>query len=306
MLIAKAYLRHRPVGLVSYGLARPAGPPGPLRLPIARPSCKVVHDPRNERLKLLGANANQLVHFRNLLAESSQIGKVTAYAIKGQKTLWESLGFRREGTIQGYFRDGSDASIWASYPKKERAQEPDRHQHESSLKTAQAKELLSEVRLPPGYTTRVVTPDEADKVADLMRSIFPVYPTPLTTEAIRQQIFSGASHFRCVCDAEGECVAVASAEFDHARLNAEMTDCATRPDQRGRGLMAFLVHRLERDVFLRHNIEDFYSLARAQETAMNCVFKKLGYAYQGRLINNCRMPSGWESMHIWCKRYSGL
>jgi hypothetical protein len=37
---------------------------------------------------------------------------------------------------------------------------------------------------------------------------------------------------------------------------------------------------------------------------VNCAFAKLGYKYTGRLVNNCRMPTGWESMNVWCKTSS--
>ncbi len=66
--------------------------------------------------------------------------------------------------------------------------------------------------------------------------------------------------------------------------------------------MARLLFRLELDVFEHCGISDFYTLARACEVSMNCVFAKLGYGYTGRLVNNCRMPTGWESMNVWCKR----
>ena len=58
---------------------------------------------------------------------------------------------------------------------------------------------------------------------------------------------------------------------------------------------------LEHEQYITGRIHDLYTLARADEVGMNCVFAKLGYAYTGRLVNNCRMPNGWESMNIWCK-----
>ena len=99
-------------------------------------------------------------------------------------------------------------------------------------------------------------------------------------------------------------VAAASAEIDHCNKNAEMTDCATRPSARGQGLMAYLLWMLENDLQELYNITDLYTIARADEVGMNCVFSKLGYIYDGRLVNNCRMPNGWESMNVWCRQTS--
>jgi len=238
------------------------------------------------------------------MRELATWGKVTAYARGGHRHQWEALGFRSEGNIRGFFRDGSDAAIWAAYPQPQRGHERDKHLHDACLAAAQNKGLLAQTVLPPGYTSERVTPHHAAEVAALMSSVFSVYPTCLSERHIDQLIRSGSSFFRCIRNAEQQMVAVASAEMDLIRKNAEMTDCATRPDQRGRGLMAYILRQLEADLNSHYQIVDLYSLARAQEVGMNCVFKKLGYSYQGRLINNCRMPSGWESMHIWCKRSS--
>ena len=58
----------------------------------------------------------------------------------------------------------------------------------------------------------------------------------------------------------------------------------------------------ENDIADLYGITDLYTLARADEIGMNCVFRKLGYDFCGRLVNNCRMPNGWESMNVWCKQ----
>jgi len=298
MLASTRNLQRRPAKVA---VAIPG--PGSSTFPLARPRCRVVHDRPNERLKLFGAHPGHLTELPDL-RQLAGLGKVTAYARGGHPRQWEALGFRREGNIQGFFRDGSDAAIWAAYPQVQRAQEPEKSVHDACLAVAQSKGLLGEAWLPAGYTSDLVGPGQAREVAALMRSIFPVYPTCLSDEQIERLIRSGCSVFRCVRNADNEIVAVASAEMDLVRKNAEMTDCATRPEERGRGLMAHILRQLEADLRLHYEIVDLYSLARAQETGMNCVFKKLGYGYQGRLVNNCRMPSGWESMHIWCKNSS--
>lgn len=268
------------------------------------PRSRLVHDRSNERLKLFGAHPAHLAELpalRNLQG----LGKVIAYARAGHRRQWEALGFRLEGSIRGFFRDGSDATLWAAYPQPHRGVEREKQLHEACLNLALSKELLLEARLPTGYTSELVAAEQAGEAAALLRKVFPVYPTSLTNEHIESVIRSGSNVFRCVRNAAQEMVAVASGEVDLIRKNAEMTDCATRPDQRGRGLMACILRQLEDDLRTRLQIIDLFSLARAQETGMNCVFRKLGYNYQGRLVNNCRMPSGWESMHIWCKRSSG-
>lgn len=54
-----------------------------------------------------------------------------------------------------------------------------------------------------------------------------------------------------------------------------MTDCATRADMRGRGFMAYLLTCLESDLRRLFQVTDLYTIARADEIGMNCVFAKL-------------------------------
>jgi putative beta-lysine N-acetyltransferase len=156
--------------------------------------------------------------------------------------------------------------------------------------------------LPPGYLSELAWGENARDIARLLRSTFSEYPDSLEEADIQRSIRRRDKLFRLIWLEGGPLVSVASAEVDRRRLCVEMTDCATRPDHRGRGLMAYLLSQLEQDVLRWTGIVHLYTLARAGETGMNCVFSKLGYGYAGRLVNNCRMPTGWESMNIWSKR----
>jgi putative beta-lysine N-acetyltransferase len=134
-----------------------------------------------------------------------------------------------------------------------------------------------------------------------MARTFKDYPTPISPDQISAAIHERTSHFRIVRDSTGALVACASAEIHHTRRSAELTDCATREDQRGKGLMSYILHALEEDLASDFSITDVYTIARAYEPGMNCSFAKLGYRYTGRLVNNCRMPDGFESMNVWCR-----
>ncbi|ODT63704.1 hypothetical protein ABS71_14000 [bacterium SCN 62-11] len=284
----------------------------PVRIPISVPPshsprgdhwpspCKVVRDLYNQRLKLIGAHPAHLSEIREL-EQLDGLGKVIVYARGGNRSQWQALGFRSEGTIPGFFSDAAEATIWASYPRPERGQEKGKHLHDTCLLLALSKPAIYRTSLPQGYSSQLLGPEEAAEAARLLRAEFPVYRTPLSNDHLLGAILWGTSLYRGVRAPDGALVAVASAELDGTRRNAKVTDCATRPDQRGRGLMAHLISQLESDLRRDYEITDLYTLARAQEVGMNCVFRKLGYSFQGRLINNCRMPFGWESMHIWCK-----
>jgi putative beta-lysine N-acetyltransferase len=271
---------------------------------------QAIFDPHNERMKLYGlapgdCTGPELWSLLNALTQHVQcISKVTVYARPKGRAVWRQNSFRHEGFIRGFFGDGADAHLWAYYTSSRRAVAAEERVHNEILALAQSKKTRSP-SLPAGYTCRLASGKDAPAVASLLRETFPDYPTPIRTATIEKQIITRANLFRLVYDGDGELAAVASAEIDHVRKNAEMTDCATVPEHRGVGLMAFILKSLEDDLRTEFGIRDVYTLARAGEAGMNCVFSRLGYDYAGRLINNCRMPDGWESMNIWCKRTAG-
>lgn len=292
--------------LVAEQTPEPTDSPVCLELPMGSPanSCPAVLDPYNERIKLYELSAEELCEIggTELKEPTNQVAtKVTAYAKPGGGAQWEELGFRREAVIKGFFEDGGDAHLYASYPDPERAESDCENQHRRGVEIARAKPLVVEPQLPEGFECRVAASKDASRIVDLMKETFDDYPSPIEQEIISQQIVTNANRFLMVEDGAGELAACASAEMDHARSSAEMTDCATRKQHRGRGLMAFILSQLERDIARRYNITDLYTIARADEVGMNCVFSKLGYGFSGRLVNNCRMPNGWESMNVWCK-----
>ena len=120
--------------------------------------------------------------------------------------------------------------------------------------------------------------------------------------ALEQAIHSN-SVFVLMEDGSKLCGA-ASLEVDKGYRSAEVTDCAVLPDYRGQGILATLVDRLEEEA--KHlELTCLYSLSRALQPGINMVLSAAGYRWYGRLINNCRICSGFEDMNIWQKFISG-
>lgn len=278
-----------------------------IQLGKAFPGSTAVYDSGNERIKVYEAQVQQFIGWNDCTILPKLAGKLIAYARPGERPSWLELGFVHEGTIRGYFRDGSDAHLWAGYTRSIRSQPADIEMTDQSLSIALGKSQPRQLapNLGAGYSSERARESEADEIAQLLRATFSQYPSPLEAEVIARQIRQSENCFRTIRDAQGQLAAVASAEMDHSRRSAEMTDCATRREHRGKGLMANLLWLLEQDVRHEFGIRDVYTLARAVEVGMNCAFSKLGYRFSGRLVNNCRMPLGWESMNVWCKRLSG-
>jgi len=270
---------------------------------------EAVLDFRNQRLKIYGARSDdfeQCVQLRELLtakADPSVVTKVTIYGRpEGPKPYgWQRRGFTYEGHIPGFHEDGSDAWMWAFYLAVDRGTEERTGEHDHIVAVASAKPPIRP-KLPLGYSSREAEPEDAKIITTLMHACFSEYPFPIDEERIANDIREKATHFRIVFDAQDQPVATASAELDHVRHSCELTDCATLSSQRGKGLMTLLLNELEEDVRKRFGMNCFYTLARADEPGINAAFAKLGYEYTGRLVNNCRMPNGWECMNIWGKR----
>ena len=271
-----------------------------IELPLETGSQALVYDAYNERMKLYGVRPQDIAEHAPTDVEEELASKITVYAPAGDDRQWKDIGFQKEAVIRGFFEE-EDAHLWAAYTSENREMSPRELEHQRTVELAMAKPVLEDAPLAAGFESDLASVEDSSEIATLLDNTFEDYPTPIDQDIIAEQIANEDNFFRIVRDADGQVAAVASAEMDHARMSAEMTDCATRPTARGQGLMAFILSTLETDIGRRFDIRDLYTIARADEIGMNCVFSKLGYAFEGRLINNCRMPNGWESMNVWCR-----
>ncbi|OPZ80752.1 MAG: N-acetyltransferase YodP [bacterium ADurb.Bin429] len=49
-------------------------------------------------------------------------------------------------------------------------------------------------------------------------------------------------------------------------------------------------------------LRSLFTLARATSVGINTAFSRLGYTYNGRLVNNCHIAGDWEDMNLWVTR----
>jgi putative beta-lysine N-acetyltransferase len=80
-----------------------------------------------------------------------------------------------------------------------------------------------------------------------------------------------------------------------------MTDFATLPEARGKGLAGVLLSEMEKNM-QRERIATAYTIARARSFGMNVVFARAGYTFAGTLVNNTNIAGGLESMNVWYKQ----
>lgn len=222
--------------------------------------------------------------------------RVLVFASAGDSETWTALGFLPEATIDGYWADGGSAVLWARTWGK-RVSDSGVAELVGMPTNSDAHDTYPP--LPVAWLCRVAEPDDAPALSALLGDMFAGYPIPDDPGSIRYALASGSVHGRLIFAPNGALAAYASAEFQPGAGSVEITDCATAPAWRGRGLMTHLVARLQEDladVFAR---ERAHALARADQPAMPRVFARLGWRCCGRLVNHFRVGDRWVSAQVW-------
>lgn len=235
------------------------------------------------------------------LARENGYGKIFA---KVPATLAEGFtgrGFEIEAEVPRFFH-GETALVVASLFLDPRRRQPASGSKGKGIidKAREAAQRPPNVGLPKEYTCDACTPGDVDEMAAVYRQVFESYPFPildpafLRTSMAEDTAFFGVRH-------QGRLVALASAEIDREERNAELTDFATIPEYRRKGLARFLLDTAER-LLHEMGIITGYTIARAASQGMNTVFARHGYRYGGTLVKNTNICGRIEDMNVWYKR----
>lgn len=259
-------------------------------------------DQYNQRLRVYNYEATDyeaLILKLRWLAEANGLDKIICMAFPRDWERFLRHGYVLEAILK-YYHGGEDALVMSKFRSQERLTSPNLMQEILLIEDILSREPMPGPRHPaPEHHVRLAQPDDIGPLIDLFRSIFRTYPTPLIHRSYLENVFQTESLF-AVCEHDGAIVAAASAEM-HPRVRAaELTDCATRADARGRGLMSALLQRLESEL-KRRDFICAYTMARARSFGMNAVFHQLGYEFNGRLVNNCDIFGAYEDMNIWVR-----
>lgn len=264
---------------------------------------KVYLDLFNRRIRVVnysGPDIAGLVRRLEYLARANQFDKVF---LKARADEWEKFlphGFMLEGIFKYYFQ-GEHAYCLSRFYSQERRLSFRYEEEDEIMAKAHELEVLKELpQIPEGYSLRAAVPGDIPEICELYSKVFKTYPIPLNQPPYLEMLMA-MDYIFLVIEHEGRIVSCASADIDLNNKNAEITDCASLPECRGKGLMAAIIAALEEELKTRE-IGCLYSLARALSPGMNMVFKKLGYTYSGRLVNNCDIFGKMEDMNLWVKK----
>ena len=261
----------------------------------------VHHGPANDRAYLmkLGADAEPAVVATALdeLAVEKDYGKIVAKVPAPARADFAAAGYCCEATIPRPAGD-DDIHFMAKYRASQRAEMQDAEQVRRVLAAAEAKAAEPEAADSP-LPCRAATPTDAEAMADVYRQVFASYPFPIDDPGYLRRTMAEHVAYFGAWD-EGRPVALSSAEMDPAGGCVEMTDFATLPAYRGRGLATALLTRME-EAMRERGLDLAYTIARAVSFGMNITFARCGYCFGGTLTNNTQIAGRLEDMNIWYK-----
>lgn len=261
---------------------------------------EVLVDNINGRLKILAypCLSAKAITDTVVFARAAGLGKVMSNCRSKHLPPFQNCGFKIEGMINGYFK-GEDAYCVALFIDQQRAVPVDQAAADIILRRCveEPKRFAGEANHP--YIIRNAEAADIPQMIQLFASVFATYPSPVFSSDYLRQVINTQILFKVAVE-KGQIISIASADVDKSNLIAEITDCATYPEHRGRGILPHLILALEYD--LEHKgFLNLYSLSRAINPGINQAFSKLDYQYGGRLVNNCHICEGFEDMNIWVK-----
>ncbi|PKM50515.1 MAG: putative beta-lysine N-acetyltransferase [Firmicutes bacterium HGW-Firmicutes-7] len=263
---------------------------------------KLFVDFQNSKLKLIKYTGDLIKVISNTIDMCGKygLGKIIATVHEGDHQAFLNNGFVQEAVIEGYFKGSIGYNVSYFYDR-ERAISHRISEEDKIIEMAKEYEEPYKPLENSRFSIRTATIEDADAMANLYDEVFKTYPTPMhDAEYIKDVILNDEVFFKVV-EFDHQIISAASADMNHELLNAEMTDCATLQEFRGKGLLGELVYHLEASL-KEKKFMTLFSIARAISPGINIVFSKHGYHYVGRQINNSNIMGTLEDMNIWVKR----
>jgi putative beta-lysine N-acetyltransferase len=263
----------------------------------------IQHGPHNNRIYVMHLNTTDvpgLLASLDALARQKGYGKIFAKIPAPVRPLFSAAGYVEEAMVPNLFNGRTNGFFMAKYVLAERQMiSPADERLQDAF--AREKDLVNPVSRTETADINVVAcrPSDAGEMSVFYRQTFRSYPFPIhQADYLNRMIAEGVRYF-CIRLAGG-IAAMAAAEIDAGAENVEMTDFATQPEWRSKGLAGRLLRHMETTV-AEKGIKTAYTITRAGSEGMNRVFLCRGYQYAGWLTNNTQIGGKIESMIVWYK-----
>lgn len=261
------------------------------------------HGKYNDRIylmKLSFSDFPDIIYELDKMAQDNGYSKICAKVPQYAKDDFLKKGFIVEAHIPNFYNGKEDVFIMGKFFNKQRIYNEKLEDTDKVLQEARKRAAERKIIKPgAGYYYKICEAPDAPEMAEVYKRVFETYPFPIHDPGYivgtmnKNVLYFGIWH-------EGKIIALSSSEMDIQSGNTEMTDFATVPEYRGKGLSVFLLQLMESEVRKRQ-IKTTYTIARALSFGMNITFSKMGYCYSGTLINNTNISGHFESMNVWYK-----
>ncbi|NCC51108.1 MAG: putative beta-lysine N-acetyltransferase [Spartobacteria bacterium] len=266
----------------------------------------IQHGKGNNRIYLMHYASDdpvRLIMALNQLAEQNQYSKIFAKIPETHRQVFMDHGYLPEGAIPGFFKGREQVFFMSRFLNAQRVSDPHIQTVEQICNECMSVSARSERPDPgEGFTFKPAEKSDIPALVDLYKEVFRTYPFPIHDPDYIARTMDSHIHYSLILK-DGALVAASSAEMDREESNAELTDFATRPDFRGRGLASCLLYQMEQQM-RDEGIQTVYTIARALSKGMNRTFARAGYHFGGTLINNTNICGAIESMNIWYRPVS--
>jgi len=258
----------------------------------------VQHGKMSNRLYLMKTPESydiSLIEILEAFLMSNKYDKFFAKIPASQLPLFLNLNFQIEARVPRMYRGIEDGFFVSKFYSLERTM-PEHDAMEYFSQLLKCQNNISPKSKCNSLPVEILKKEDASEMADLFKQVFDTYPFPIfDLEYIKESmdndvVFFGIKINNTLC-------AISSAEIDVKHQFAEMTDFATLPEARGKGLSKQLLEAMEKEM-LNRCIKTVYTIARLKSVAMNKTFLRAGYIYSGTLVKNTNISGGIESMNV--------
>jgi putative beta-lysine N-acetyltransferase len=261
----------------------------------------IQHGPESNRVYLMQFRPSDfpgIIDKMEALAEKNGYTKLFAKVPSRFGPAFRIAGYETEAVVPGFFNGTEDALFLVKYKDAAR-RNPNTEEMEAFQKLLLSKINTDAPALDGSHVLRLLTPEDTTEMIKVFARVFSSYPFPIfDTGFLKKEMNEETRYFGVFQD--GQLVAISSAECDENKKNAEMTDFAVLPSQRGKKIAIHLLRAME-EYLINKGFKSFYTIARLKSPAMNKTFMNNHYRYTGTLVNNTQIAGQIESMNVWYK-----
>lgn len=261
-------------------------------------------EPISRRIKIYAlpspSTIESSIKYLKDLGRTKNCDKLLFYLTEDEIKLLDPFECEREGFIGGFFR-GKDAHIYSIFLNPDRKKTVAPKEEERVMELVESDNKQTGSNLPDGYVMRQATETDAPRMARLYDTVFKSYPTPINDPDFIINLMNNNVFFTVV-KKDLEIVSACSADLLPAFNAAEMTDCATLPEHRGRRILTHQFSHLMQ-VMKKKGVQTLFSYSRALSEGMNLINARHGFIYGGRLKQQSNIAGKMESMNVWYKNF---